>query len=672
MERRHRIDYNRFTNCLRIAIVPDELQDERIADVKKYCLKYGFTNVMLFFNAEEYNVGHITKEELLPWLETIKKAKRILEDAGLSVSLNPWIELGHLARGRKLKEGQNFTCMVDMHGVTSELVVCPWDEEWRKYYFDILEWYLTEVNPDFIWIEDDFRLHNHYPLTYGGCYCKYHMQKFNEKLGTNYTREAFVEKIFAKGKLNKERKAWFDVNRETILDLSEKIGAFIEKLGLKTRVGLMSSSPMAHCFEARDWHGLHKNLSAGQEIVNRIHLPCYEEMCGKRYVGSFNKFSMNVRTLIPDEAYIYPELENGSFTNFTKDARFLQFQLESSAPLLPSGMTYDIYDFVGNGTIASFGYGEAVKKVTPYLQGVMDLKLKFSNLYGVSLPIDEKAGYFREIKKDWKDMLEYPEQDVFGYLGGLGVNCRATTNKALKGETVFLVGGATELYSDDELKELFKNNYVIADGACAEKLLERGLGSLLHIKSARRCAPGDNLQSYEQAVDGFIVEGKKKYRASCFEKAGDYIKLEYDCDVHVYSETYTSTREYFGIGAVETDAFAVIPYDLYGVYYEQYNPLRRTIVYEILKKRQKNYVQTGVCGLHAYTYRKGDENALILVNGTVNNYRKTTFNTNIPFKKIFAVDRKGKLVEKSFVKTGDKVTVNLPLSYLSTATLVLQ
>ena len=69
MERNLRIDYKQFTNCLRIAIVPDDLQDERLEDVRAYCVKYGFSNVMLFFNAEEYNLGHITKEELKPFME---------------------------------------------------------------------------------------------------------------------------------------------------------------------------------------------------------------------------------------------------------------------------------------------------------------------------------------------------------------------------------------------------------------------------------------------------------------------------------------------------------------------------------------------------------------------------------------------------------------------------
>lgn len=682
MERKLRVDYGEFTNCLRIAIVPDDLQDERIEEVCAYCLQYGFSNVMLFFNAEEYNLGHITKEELLPWIETIKKAKRVLESNGISVSLNPWIEIGHLDRGRKLKEGQNFTTMVDMDGKQLDMVACFWDDEWRKYYFELLEWYLKEVNPDFLWIEDDFRLHNHAPLKYGGCFCKLHMQKFNEKLGKEYSRAEFVEKIFAKGKANAERKAFLDVNRETILNISEEIGKRVEALGLKTRIGLMSSMPQRHCMEARDWKEITKNLSAGEEYVNRIHLPCYEEMCGKKYFRAFNAVSMIVRTFLPEDTYIYPELENGSFSNFTKDSRFLRFQLESSIPLLPVGMTYDIYDFVGNGTIKSFGYGEEIKKITPYLQGVVDLGIQFKNLHGVMLPVDEKAAYNVTIEKGWQDLINYPEMDLHGYLGGLGMNCKPTVLKEMKDEVVFLVGGSLKNFTNEQLEKLFSDNFVIVDGGAVLGLQGRGLAALVGVKDAQRIPSGLDEQAYEEAVDGWIVEGIKRYRASCQEKAGDYIKIEYGLPVKVYTNVYNSKREYYGIGAVATEHFAVFPFvvgDAEAVtggiaeipFYEQYHPLRKAFYYEILKKQQNCYVQTNVCGLHVYTYKRGKDEALIFVNSTVNSYEKLTFDTNIPFSKVYVVNREGKLVQKEYKRVGNKVEVDMYLEYLSTATLIL-
>ena len=93
-----------FLNCLRVQIVPNRYENERIENIANFCVNYGFKNVMLFINAEEYNVGHMTIEEAKPWVATMKRAKQVFVERGLSVSLNPWIEIGHLDRERPLKE----------------------------------------------------------------------------------------------------------------------------------------------------------------------------------------------------------------------------------------------------------------------------------------------------------------------------------------------------------------------------------------------------------------------------------------------------------------------------------------------------------------------------------------------------------------------------------------
>lgn len=71
---------------MRIRFYLGHYEDERIQDVVEFCVKYGFKNVMLFINAEEYNVGHMTVEEAKPWVKTMKKARAVLQEKGISVS----------------------------------------------------------------------------------------------------------------------------------------------------------------------------------------------------------------------------------------------------------------------------------------------------------------------------------------------------------------------------------------------------------------------------------------------------------------------------------------------------------------------------------------------------------------------------------------------------------
>ena len=134
-----------FLHCLRIQFPPAHYEDSRIAEVVDFCVKYGFKNVMLFINAEEYNVGHMTVEETKPWLATMKKAKAALVEKGISVSLNPWIELGHLDRCRPLKKGQNFVTMVDYDGNQATMVACPLCENWKKYFLSYYQYIIQEL-----------------------------------------------------------------------------------------------------------------------------------------------------------------------------------------------------------------------------------------------------------------------------------------------------------------------------------------------------------------------------------------------------------------------------------------------------------------------------------------------------------------------------------------------
>lgn len=110
------MDYSKYRNCLRLQITQDEMSEERIENLVENCKTYGFDNVMLMLNTEEFNLGHITIEEERPWIEMFKRAAKKLRDNGISVSLNNWMEMGHCDRGRVLRHGQNFTRLVDLNG----------------------------------------------------------------------------------------------------------------------------------------------------------------------------------------------------------------------------------------------------------------------------------------------------------------------------------------------------------------------------------------------------------------------------------------------------------------------------------------------------------------------------------------------------------------------------
>lgn len=662
-----------FLHCLRIQIFPGHYEDERIANIVDCAVKYGFGNVMLFINAEEYFLGHMTRQEAEPYVETIKKAKRALEARGISVSLNPWTELGHLDRSQGLKEGQSFTTMVDVNGAKSNIVACPLCPEWWEYFSDFYSYLLSEVKPHTVWVEDDFRLHNHGKLEFGGCFCRLHMQKYSEYLGEELDRESFAKRLL--GGDERAKLAWLNVNRKCMNDLAARIGELVKRVSPETEVGLMSSGPENHAAEGRDWQGVHRGLAANGRMINRIHLPYTRDKSAKSYLQGFNSRSMAVRTLIPEECVVYPEIENAVFSSYFKDREMLRFQVESALALGIEGMTYDIYDFVGNGVVEEFGYGTILRDITPYLNGVMGLGLHPKNMRGVVIPIDGDAAYYKKNVMCMNDLK--PDEFGFGgYLFTLGISCRYSTEKSFFGETVALSGGTADHFSDEQLECLFKDNKIILEGGAAVKLIERGLGRLIGAESCEIMRPETDPYSFEGARDEVIVGGIKGRRASAFRQAGEYVRIAYADEPWLLTDIYDPMGRVFGPGIARGEGFLLIPYRIgASVPMEQFNHLRTMIIEEFAESVTPIAALTHRAGVSAYLYATvGGKTTLLLTNATESRMEKIelTLLGEEP-SRIYEIDREsGCERQVNFCRRGNNIELDLYLDSLCTRTLILE
>ena len=121
-----------FNYSLRFSLVPSIDFNERMEHLLDFCKKAKIDEVMFFIAPKELGCGHITIEEAKPWVETIKRAKKILESYGITTTLNPWITLGHYDLGVKFRDDQKFRPMVGAKGEVAEVAPCPLCEEWRK------------------------------------------------------------------------------------------------------------------------------------------------------------------------------------------------------------------------------------------------------------------------------------------------------------------------------------------------------------------------------------------------------------------------------------------------------------------------------------------------------------------------------------------------------------
>ena len=659
---------NTFKNCLRIQITPDEFADERIERLLQYCRQYGLQDVVFFITAEEHLIGHPTLEEVRPWIDTIKKAAALLRKNGIGVSLHHGHTIGHDDRGMPFREGQHFTTMVDKNGTTSEFVACMTDDNWRAYFAEYLGEAIREIKPDYYWVEDDFRLHNHRPLEWGGCFCEKHMQMYNARLGTQYTREEFCEKAFALGEPTKERKAWLDVERETMLDYAAFLRRVIKGANPDTKLALMTSAPTEHCMEARDWEGLFDALCGEDGVYNRVHLPGYFQPNGKEYMYGFNHIPMAIRAFSPKDTKILPELEHGSLALFRKDVRFMGFQLEAALPLCLSGMTYNINDSTAVGVVEGYGFQREIPRLAPYLQAVMDTGAQFADMQGVVVPIDEKICYYKDIKRGFYDLRTNLFEPA-SYLSSLGLSYRFSTDKTFTGETVCLFSDAVYIFTDEQLKALFANNTVMVDGGAVLLLQERGLLSLIGATAATLYPAQSGYQTYEQIAGDEEIFGVRGFRASCRVAAGNFVKIDYADEANCLSHVYDGKGNLGWNGFVRRKNCLVNPFVVDKKLYTQFTELRRHFVSRFAAETAPVLADSRYEGVHPYVYKGEQETVVMLINATLEQFEKAKFFIKgVEFDTIVSVDKDGVEREVAFEQVGDMLIVDRPLDYMSSLT----
>lgn len=222
-----------------------------IASLRRFVREAQIDDVAVFCNVEELNTGHMTEEEQETiWLRLLCDEQAALSPEGVQLSVNHWHSLMHADLGKTLAAEP----AVPPHGrhgrPEADLCVCPMCERWQTYFAGLYARYAA-LSPHILWVEDDFRLHNHDPLRWGGCFCPAHMREYARRAGKpELTREEFVRGILQPGAVHPYRKIWLDVNRETMTALAARIGQAVRQASPTAKVGLLSSVPYIHAAEA--------------------------------------------------------------------------------------------------------------------------------------------------------------------------------------------------------------------------------------------------------------------------------------------------------------------------------------------------------------------------------------------------------------------------------------
>lgn len=621
---------SRFSYMLRYAVEPGHMEQERLKSLVSFCQNAQIDDVMFFINGEELNSGHQTEDELLPWLDVIIRGKSMLEPLGISTSINPWTTFLHMDRGRTLRSGQSFRLMVDPRGKSSSAVVCPLCPEWRKYIKRMYAAYAA-LEPNVLWLEDDFRFHNHAPLEWGGCFCDVHLQQFSKLAGVKQmTRESFISGVLRPGNPHPYRQIWLDTCRETLIEIANEIREVVHSISPATRLGLMTSDPQIHAAEGRNWRRLFSALAGDRQAVIRPHLPSYAEVPGIVYWRGFNQISRTTAALVPDQVMICPELENFTYTLFNKSIAFQQFQLETSLLVGATGITMNIFDMMGNGVYHEERHDKCLQESKAFLNQISGLNLSVHEQTGIEIPVCENASGTLHTSSGTNMSELYPDETFWAALfSAFGVANKISPCLSEKTAAVAISGQYFRNMSESEIRDLFASRLVFLNGDAVHTLYCMGMGSLCGIRNVEWHSADSGFQAYEQVSDGNTYFGIELARMTAQASVGNLLAIEYDLPVHQFTAIHRYDGQVACPGMVLVqDRVFIMPYGQKGEHKALLHPVRQEIIQQVLQKLKTgrplmicNYVPH----VSVFEYRREDQQCIVIVNTSLDRVKEIDF-----------------------------------------------
>ncbi len=461
---------------LRFQIVPRNVpagHDARA--LAAFCTKHRIEEVVLFYAAEEWNNGLLSADEETEWFEVVRATKSVLDDAGIAVSLNPWMTALHTDRGREFPTDRQFSPMISPLGEVSEACASFADPEWQRYCFDQYARF-AELGFRVLWVEDDFRFHNHAPLTWGCGFEPEVIERFERKAGCKATREEIVADILKSGAPHEWRAIWMETWREVHLEVATGLSEAVERAAPgASRLGLMSSHPSSHSTEGRDWSRLFDALSIDGAVTHRPHFAGYSESTGKGKANSIMMLDVQ-RLFRPDTCEVAPEIENFPFTQWNKSDTQTWSEMALCMFHGSDALLLDVFPFSGNSVDEETEVGDMLDASRPALEWIASRFSSSLSASGVALPwVEDAQAHVRTKAGASLDELDATSFGPGHLLLPYGVPVSASDDGP---SAVF--GSLAWAFDDSRIESMLASGLML-DGASAEILCERGYGALLGV-----------------------------------------------------------------------------------------------------------------------------------------------------------------------------------------------
>lgn len=427
-------------------------------------------------------------------MELAARRLEALHRAGIpSAGINVLCTIGHINEAWSYMPPLPFQAMVGHDGAVSTGCACPNTPEMRAYVKAKYE-LVAKARPDFIWVDDDIRMHHHGVAW--GCFCPTCLALFAKRAGEPFTREALA-KAFDVPDQGRVRELWVEQNIATIESLLTDVAAAVRQVSPKIALGKMTAGAGWTTYSGQAfgrWFtalGATKARPGGGFYSDAVPL----EMLAKTQDCGCQ------RTLLPAAVTdVQYELENFPYQRLKKSATAVVNECSLALAYGLNGIAFNML-----GTPTSHG------DVGPWIAAIPAARPVWEKwvAHAAGLPT---AGLWpawsprlmaKRAVRSGESWLGWAPKHNIGLpkiLSEIGLPLAADAPAC----GTVLCGRVAEVFSDDELKGMLAGG-VLMDSTALELLTERGLGPLTGVRLAQRLDNGLMERFTNDALNGMAV-----------------------------------------------------------------------------------------------------------------------------------------------------------------------
>lgn len=457
--------------------------------------------------------GYPKPEVHKSYARELKKYEEYIRRNGMRVSLQISNTIGHGAYMASrdctglVFDGSPVRKLVGHDGMEADYCFCWRDAYFRDYLLQTIVYYAEAIQPECVWIDDDFRARNHDPVAFG-CFCGDCMKTFNEQYGSHFSRETLLEEMLHGDLLWRERYIAF--LRRGLYDLMYEISCAVHRASPKTVMGLQHGPYGAYTGFGYDFIFNAMRDATGLNPCSRPGGGAYCDHDPNEFLKKTVELSWQNATLPEYVKTKCPEIENLPFCAFGKS---------------PAGTAFETSCyFAGGNTDMSYSMNMTENEPMDWHEKEFRLfaehRVYWEKMSEVNRNSFQGGLRFVVSKDTWKRKLE-PWEDIYTWTDEHYAEAFLWTRTGIpiaydrKEEAVFLLHPeCAKALSHEEIEELLGKN-VLTDGETLAILAERGYS--LGIE-AREIPQHRVTGLFEQLSENPVNAGMKRWIPSRFHE----------------------------------------------------------------------------------------------------------------------------------------------------------